>query len=133
MRPRPTYLKSSGFTLFETLVALTILGMAISVVIQLYSANIRALSTSEERLRASMRAEAKMREVLLRDVLDEGRWDEMTEEGFRYTVTVREALTGRTENLPVRLMQIHLSVSWERGNKEHSLGLTTMRVEAREL
>jgi len=48
-----------GFTLIEVLVAVALLGIAVTVVIQLFSANLRAIASSEDYIYASARAEAK--------------------------------------------------------------------------
>lgn len=132
MKTRLLLFQRSGFTLFETLVALTVLSVAVAVVVQLYSANLRALSSSEEQINASMKAEAKMREILLQDALSPGRWDEMGDDGYRYAFAISEVLAERTENLPVKLMHVHLSVSWKSGRKEKSIELTTMKVSEKE-
>ncbi len=122
---------SGGFTLFETLVAISILGIAIAVVIQLYSANLRALSSSEDYILASMRGEAKMREVLLRSDLSEGSWIESVEDGYRFAITVQEVLGERTQNLQIKMLQVSLSVTWSRGTREKSIRMTTMNVVPR--
>ncbi|NIO15670.1 MAG: prepilin-type N-terminal cleavage/methylation domain-containing protein [Deltaproteobacteria bacterium] len=122
---------SGGFTLFETLVAISILGIAIAVVIQLYSANLRALSSSEDYILASMRGEAKMREVLLRSDLSEGSWSESVEDGYRFDITVQEVLGERTQNLQIKMLQVSLSVTWSRGTREKSIRMSTMNVVPR--
>lgn len=118
----------SGFTLFEVLVAISILGIAIVVVLELYSANLRALSSSEDYISASMRGETKMREILLREELTEGTWSEGSEDGYRYEITVTEAQMERTEKLPVRLLRVDLTVFYPGGGREKSLRLSTMNV-----
>jgi type II secretion system protein I len=118
----------SGFTLFEVLVAISILGIAIVVVLELYSANLRALSSSEDYISASMRGETKMREILLREELTEGTWSEASEDGYRYEITVTEAQMERTEKLPVRLLRVDLTVFYPGGGREKSLRLSTMNV-----
>ena len=50
-----------GFTLLEVLVATAILGMAIAVILQLFSANLRAIALSRDYVSASIKAEAKMK------------------------------------------------------------------------
>jgi general secretion pathway protein I len=117
---------NSGFTLFEVLVAISIMGIAIAAVLQLYSANLRALSSSEEYILASLRGETKMREILLREELEEGTWSEESEDGYRFEITVTEAQMERTEYLPVRLLRVDLTVFYQVGGREKSLLLSTM-------
>lgn len=118
--------RDSGFTLFEVLVAISIMGIAIAAVLQLYSANLRALSSSEDYILASLRGETKMREVLLREELEEGTWSEESEDGYRFEITVTEAQMERTENLPVNLLRVDLTVFYPGGGREKSLRLSTM-------
>lgn len=121
-----------GFTLFEVLVAISILGIAIAVVLELYSANLRALSLSEKYISASMRGETKMQEVLLREDIGEGTWSEEGQDGYRFEVSVTEVLSERTENLPVKLLQVDLSVFYRAGTGEKSIRLSTMKVVEKE-
>ncbi|GAB4420300.1 MAG: hypothetical protein OHK0032_16020 [Thermodesulfovibrionales bacterium] len=125
---RYSLLKRGGFTLLEVLVALAILGIAITVVLQLFSANLRAVSTSEDYVSAAMKAEAKMREILDDEKLTERSWSETTDDGYRIDVSVSDTSKERTENLLVRLLEIDLTLRWIKGTKERSLTLRTVKV-----
>jgi general secretion pathway protein I len=124
---------NKGFTLLEVLVAVAILGIAVTVVIQLFSANVRAISSSEEYLYASAKAEAKMREILDDDEISETSFTEITDEGYRMDVLIAEVLNDRTENIQVRLLEIDLTVYWTSGTREKSLTLRTMKVLEKEI
>jgi prepilin-type N-terminal cleavage/methylation domain-containing protein len=121
-------ISSRGFTLLEVLVATAILGIAVAVVLQLFSANLRALSLSEDYVSATKRAEAKMREILDNATLAETSFSETTGDGYRIDVSVTSAIEERTENLPVKLLEISLTVHWTKGLKERSLSLKTMKL-----
>lgn len=122
-----SFTSEKGFTLLEVLIAVAILGIAISVVLQLFSANMRALSASEDYVTATAKAEAKMREILDDDNLTARSLSDATPDGYSIDVSVTEALNERTENLQVALMDISLTVRWTRGPKERSLTLRTMK------
>jgi prepilin-type N-terminal cleavage/methylation domain-containing protein len=122
-----------GFTLLEVLVATAILGIAVAVVLQLFSANLRALALSEDYVSATKRAEAKMREILDAAPLAETSFSETTGDGYRIDVSVTNALEERTETLPVKLLEISLTVHWTKGIKERSLSLKTMKVVKKEI
>jgi prepilin-type N-terminal cleavage/methylation domain-containing protein len=122
-----------GFTLLEVLVATAILGIAVAVVLQLFSANLRALTLSEDYVSATRRAEAKMREILDYTPLAETSFSETTVDGYRIDVSVTNALEERTETLPVKLLEISLTVHWTKGIKERSLSLKTMKVVKKEI
>ena len=117
-----------GFTLLEILVALAILGIAITIILQLFSANLRALSVSENYVSAVTKAEAKMREILDDTNLSEKSWSEVTDDGYRFDASITETLKDRTENLQVRLLEVALTVQWTEGLKKKSLTLKTMKV-----
>jgi prepilin-type N-terminal cleavage/methylation domain-containing protein len=119
---------SRGFTLLEVLVATAILGIAVAVVLQLFSANLRAISVSEDYVSAATKAGAKMREILSDDELSEKSFSEITDDGYRMDVSITDALKERTENLQVKLLEINLTIHWVRGTKENALNLRTMKV-----
>ena len=120
--------RREGFTLLEVLVAIAILGIAITVVLQLFSANLRAISVSGDYVSAAIKAEAKMREILSDDKLSEKSSSETTDDGYRIDVSVTDALKERTDNLQVRILEIDLTVHWTRGTKGRSLSLRTMKL-----
>jgi prepilin-type N-terminal cleavage/methylation domain-containing protein len=127
-RNRNIYNSRKGFTLLEVIVAIAILGIAVSVVIQLFSADLRAISASGDYVAAATRAEAEMRNVLDDKNLREASFSETTSDGYRIDVSVAQALKERTENLQVKLLRIDLTVHWIKGTKEKSLTLSTMKV-----
>jgi general secretion pathway protein I len=118
----------SGFTLLEILVALSILGIAITVLLQLFSANLRSISASEEYVFAVSKAEARMREILDDKDLSEKTWTEITDDGYRMDVSITEGLKDRTDNLQVRVLEVTLTVSWTKNTKNKSMTLRTMKV-----
>jgi general secretion pathway protein I len=120
--------RRDGFTLLEVLVALSILGIALTIILQLFSANLRALSASEDYVSAVTKAEAKMREVLDDKDLSEKSWSEITDDGYRMDVSINETLKNRTDNLQVRVLEVALTVYWTRNTKNKSLTLRTMKV-----
>lgn len=122
-----------GFTLLEVLIAVAILGIAVAVVLQLFSANLRALSASEDYVAASAKAEAEMREILDDDNLTAKSLSETTDDGYRVDVSVSETLQERTANLQVTLMEISLTVFWTKGIKERSLTLRTIKAVQKQL
>ncbi len=122
------YNSHKGFTLLEVLVAIALLGIAIAVVLQLFSANLRAIATSGDYISAATKAEAKMREILDNDELSEKSWSETTDDGYRIDVSINDVLKARTENLQVRLLELDLIIHWTKGTKDRSLTLRTLKM-----
>lgn len=117
-----------GFTLLEVIIALALLGIAVTVVLQLFSSNMRSISASEDYVYAASKAEARMREVLDDENLTEKSWSEITDDGYRIDVSITNALKERTENLSVNILEIDLTLHWSKGIKERSIALKTMKV-----
>jgi general secretion pathway protein I len=117
-----------GFTLLEVLVALSILGIAITVILQLFSANLGALSASEDYISAVVKAEAKMREILDDKDLSEKSWSEVTDDGYRFDVSITQTSQDRTDNLQVQLLEVALTLYWKKDTKNKSFTLRTMKV-----
>jgi general secretion pathway protein I len=125
--------RQAGFTLLEVLVATAILGIAVAVVLQLFSANLRAISDSGDYVIAVTRAEMKMREILATDGLSEGAYSETTNDGYRMDIAIAETLNDRTENLQIQLLEIVLTIHWTKGTKERSYTLRTMKLVKRQI
>jgi prepilin-type N-terminal cleavage/methylation domain-containing protein len=120
--------KGLGFTLMEVLVSLAVLGVAVTIIFQLFSANLGSISASGNYVAAVMQAESRMRQVLDDDQLKEQSLREVTDDGYRTDITVSEILTERTENLRVKLMEVDLTIHWQQGSKEKALTIRTFKV-----
>ena len=125
MRKQP---EAEGFTLLEVLVSLAVMAIAMTLVIQLFSANLQAVVRSGDMTSAIVKGESRLREILAEPFLKETAWNEVTDDGYRIDVVVSEAMRERTDNLPVKLMEIGLTVHWIDGFREKSLRLKTMKV-----
>jgi prepilin-type N-terminal cleavage/methylation domain-containing protein len=116
-----------GFTLLEVLVSLAVLGIALTVVLQIFSANLRNIASAEDHVYASAKAAARMRELLDSDTLSETTWTETTRDGYSMDVSVSELLKDRTSNLPMKLLQVDLTIHWLKGKRDKSLTLRTIK------
>ena len=123
----------AGFTLLEVLVATALLGIAVAVILQLFSSNLRALSVSEDFVHASIKAEAKMREVLDNDKPSETSFSETTDDGYRMDVLIKDTLKERTENIDIKLFQIDVTVRWIKGSKERSFTLRSLKTVKKQI
>lgn len=119
--------KKDGFTLLEVLVAFVLLVMTVTVILQLFSANIKALSRSEDYASAVVRAESKMREILDTETLSENVWTETSEDGYRFDISITRAYEERTRDLSLKVLEIVLTASWTQSGKNKSLTLNTMK------
>ena len=117
-----------GFTLIEIMVALTVMAFAVVYLVQLFSSNLRMIGTSQDYTEALTRAESAMREIVESDKIEEKSWKESTDQGYQMEVSVSEAQKERTENLPIKLLQIDMIFSWEKAMRKKSLTLRTLKI-----
>lgn len=117
-----------GFTLIEIMVALTVMGFAVVSLVQLFSSNLRMIGTSQDYMTALTHAESMMREIVESDKIEEKSWKEETDRGYQVEVTVSETLKERTDNLPIKLLQIEMVFSWEKSSRKKSMTFRTMKV-----
>ncbi len=120
-----------GFTLLEVLVSLALLGIALTVILQIFAADLRNVASAEDYGYAAAKASARMREIVDREAVSETQWSETTPEGYRIDVAVVEYMKERTANLPVMLLQVDLTIRWLKGMREKSLTLRTVKTAAR--
>lgn len=120
--------RTDGFTLMEVLVALAILGIAFAVISRLFAADLRGIKASGDYSAAAVTAMAKMRETLDNDKLAEGTFEEITDSGYRISVTVSKAMPDRTENLSVELLEVDLRISWTTYATTRTMNLRTMKL-----
>jgi len=117
-----------GFTLIEIMVALTVMGFAVVSLVQLFSSNLRMIGNSQDTLAALTRAESVMREIVESERIEEKSWKDTTDQGDHIEVTVSETHTERTEQLPIKLLQIELVFSWEKALRKKSMTFRTLTV-----
>ena len=123
------HIKSArGFTLIEIMVALTVMGFAVVYLVQLFSSNLRMIGTSQDYMTALTHAESVMREIVESDKTEEKSWKEESDQGYQVEITVSETQKERTDNLPIKLLQIEMVFSWEKSSRKKSMTLRTLKV-----
>lgn len=125
--------RSEGFTLLEVLVAMAILAVAVTAVLQLFGQGLRLARASGEHLAATLLASQKLTEVAGGPLVPET--SHGIEGEYRWQATVRPAPDLRPVELPEGLrptgdlVQVAVRVEWGRGKV---VELATLRaVEAR--
>lgn len=117
-----------GFTLLEVLVSLAIMAIAVTLVVQLFSANLRAVVRSGDITSAAVRGDSRIREILAESFPADLVWSETTDDGYRMDVAISQVMKERTDSLPVQLMEVVLTLRWMEGMKEKSLSLKTVKL-----
>lgn len=115
-----------GFTLLEVIIALAILGVSFALAMELLANGVRSAKASEDYTQAVLLARQKIAEMAitpsLRGSAEQGDFGG----GFRWSSEVQPL--PQEEDLPARLYQVRVRVTWpgRRGGK--SLDLYTMRM-----
>lgn len=122
----------TGFTLIEVVVALAILGVGLTVIMELFAGGLRLEKVSEEYTKAVNYARIKMEEIALNPKMEEGSEEGKFDETFRWQVGVKKVDVLGIEKkpdlkIPVELFQIQVKVVWKSGSKERSTVVETYR------
>jgi general secretion pathway protein I len=125
-------LSTTGFTLIEIVVALAILGIGLTVIIELFSGGLRLGRTSEEYTRATGYARMKMEEIISKRNIQEGTDEGDFDKTFRWQVDVKKIdllPVGKDLDLkpPVDLFLVKVNILWKSGSKERSASLETYK------
>ncbi|MFZ2630287.1 MAG: type II secretion system protein [Desulfosalsimonadaceae bacterium] len=132
----------NGFTLIEVLVAVMILAISLTVIMQLFSGGLKSNRISNDYLYGIFHAREKMEELLLIREWAPGELSGDFEDGYRWTATIEEvpdeALIDEADagegaggnaapakKSPVSTMLIRLNVIWHNGEREKRFELTT--------
>jgi prepilin-type N-terminal cleavage/methylation domain-containing protein len=119
-----------GFTLLEVLVAMTIVGLGVVTLLQIFSLGLRLQSRSMSRSEALVEGSRVMDELLARKRLDgtvngrlgnEGRWTAQVR-------TVPDALTSLELSGNWELREVALEMSVRDGERERQVELKTFRL-----
>jgi general secretion pathway protein I len=124
--------RATGFTLIEVVVAMAILGIGITMMIELFSGSLRLVRTSGEYTKAVNYARVKMEEMTLKPTANEGIEEGEFDKTYRWQVDVKrmDLLSATIETdykPPVQLFQVKVHVVWKSGTKERSTVLETYR------
>jgi general secretion pathway protein I len=124
--------RATGFTLIEVVVAMAILGIGITMMIELFSGSLRLVRTSGEYTKAVNYARVKMEEMTLKPTTNEGIEEGEFDKTYRWQVDVKrmDLLSATIETdykPPVQLFQVKVHVVWKSGTKERSTVLETYR------
>jgi general secretion pathway protein I len=125
-------MKNKGFTLIEVLVAVAILGVGLTVLIELFSGGLRLGRASEEYTKAVNYARIKMEEIAVKPTIKEGSEEGEFNETFRWQVEVKKVEILPIENKPdfkppAQFFQVQINIIWKSGSKEKSTRIESYR------
>ena len=119
----------SGFTLLEVLVAVSIVGIALVVLMRLHLLSLDATLAAQDMSTAVLLAQGKMATFLAQSPQageDEGQFDGPDLERFTWTTSVtRYDLGPEDQDGSVGVRRVTVSVHWREGNRNRSYHLET--------
>ena len=130
---------SKGFTLLEILLAIAILGVAVTVIMQQFSAGLRIARASRAYTAATIHAKQILEEYLLDEEMEEGEASGTFDDGYGWTVSIEayedymegEGATEEDqdlyEHLPLKMFRVGSVVSWMEGDRENRVALATLK------
>jgi len=122
----------NGFTLLEVVIALAILGIGLTVIMELFSGGLRLGRTSQEYTKAVNYASTKMEEISAQDTIEEGGGEGQFDDTYRWQVGVEKVDLlpgdkGTDFKPPADLYHIRVSVAWKSGSKERTASFETYK------
>jgi general secretion pathway protein I len=127
------FLTTPGFTLIETVIALAILGIGLTVIIELFSGGLRLARTSEEYTKAMNFARMKLEEIISQQKIEEGTDEGEYDDTYRWQVSMKKMDLLPVEKdsdfkPPVELFQVKVDILWKSGSKERSATIESYKV-----
>lgn len=125
---------SAGFTLIETLVAVSVLAICLTVIFELFSGGLKSSGLSGEYTRGVFYAREKMEEILLLNKLENGIFQGDFEDPFRWKAeVVRLERTEKEEDagLPFDAFAVKVDVAWDIGGRERHFEISTIKIVER--
>ena len=125
-----------GFTLLEILLAISILGVSLTIIMQQFSAGLRIAHTSKTYTTAISYAKQKLEEFQLQQEIQETEESGDFDDGYSWRVTIvpyEDYLEEEGEDedlfelLPLEMYRLDSVVSWMEGDKEKSVLLSTLK------
>jgi prepilin-type N-terminal cleavage/methylation domain-containing protein len=121
----------AGFTLIEVLVALTIVGLVLAVMAEIFSTGLTAHETASGAEEALALAEERL--AVAAATLHSGTSEGMFAGRFTWRTTVAPYRDGSADSLDKpsalpRLYSVAVSVAWRDGHRSQQLSLTTLRL-----
>ena len=125
--------KNRGFTLIEVVIALAILGVGLTVIIELFSGGLRLGRASKEYTKAVNYAQMKMEEILLKQQVEEGVEEGKFDDTFRWEIGVKKVdilpvEKDRDFNPPAEFFQVKINIIWKSGSKERSTTIESYKM-----
>jgi general secretion pathway protein I len=121
-----------GFTLIEVVIALAILGIGLTAIIELFSGGLRLGRISQGYTKAMNFASLKMEEIVTQKTIEAGEDEGEFDRTFRWQTGIEKVDIlpydkGTEFKPPVDFYHIRVNVLWKSGSKERSASLESYK------
>jgi len=123
----------SGFTLLEVLIAVMILGLSLTAILQQFAVALRAGTAAQDITVAILHAKEKLEELKIRKDLAEGAEDGSFDDGYEWETRIEpysyagEQDAEAYETLKHETFKLTSTVKWRSGVRQRHVDLTTLR------
>ena len=121
--------KQTGFTLLETLVALSVLAITLGVIYQIFGTSLRNMQYTKEYSYAQMFAESKLSELGKGIPVREGNYEGQFDQKYTWKLIVTP-IAPLSENEVLGKFRINFIVLWDSNRGQRSIELTSYRLSA---
>ncbi|MCX8043866.1 MAG: prepilin-type N-terminal cleavage/methylation domain-containing protein [Desulfobacterota bacterium] len=125
---------SAGFTLLEVLIAVVILGLSITAILQQFSLALRGGSAAQDMSRAVLYAKQKLEELKTADEVAIGSESGSFEDGFLWETSIEPYPLPEPEGMAIaeqlrhELVQLTARVIWQSGVQQKRVELSTLKL-----
>ena len=123
-----------GFTLLEILVAISIMAICLTVILQLFSGGLKSGKLSDDYTRGVFYAREIMEEILVSDALAEGVTEGRFDDSYAWKaeVTRVEQTDEEEAKLPLDTFTIKVQVAWGETERKKHFELETIKVQEKQ-
>jgi general secretion pathway protein I len=128
---------NNGFTLIEIMVAMAIVALGITVVLEVFAGSLRLAGKSQDYSRAAFYGRQLLEEVSLQPEISEGSEQGIFEGNFtwRYDIKPHEVMLEESdvqrEDFSLQTYDITVTVFWKSGKKQKQLTMETRKAVVR--
>jgi len=123
-----------GFTLLEVLIAVLILGLTVTIILQHYSTALKAAFVDRKVTLAVLHAKEKLEELKVRKEFNEFHESGSFDDGYEWEVNIvpykyedEEENEDFYERLPFETYKLEAVVKWQDGKKRRKIKLSTLK------
>ncbi|MDM8517990.1 type II secretion system protein [Desulfobacterales bacterium HSG16] len=117
-----------GFTLLEILVAIVILGICLTSIMQLFSDGLRSAAMGGDYTRAVFHARSRMEEILLSTEFKDEEIEGTFDDGYRWQAKIRYVEPEEGDRKSVHLFHITVSILWGEDRNNRVFDIETLKI-----